>query len=72
MELIIGGGYSESIWDLAESLNKEEQLVEKIDCANEVFDAYAEKETEKYIPISAKEYENGILTVFLKGEKEYE
>lgn len=46
-------GYSESLLDFAEDLNKEEHLVEKINCASEVFDAYAEKEVEKYESVSA-------------------
>ena len=51
-------GYSESLWNFAEDLNKKEQLVEKINYAGEVFDAYAEKEVEKYWSVPAEEYEN--------------
>lgn len=46
-------GYSELLFDFAEDLNKEEHLVEKINYASEIFDAYAEKEVEKYESVSA-------------------
>lgn len=62
--------YSESLWNLAEDLNKEGQFVEKIDCANEVFDTYAEKEVEKYDPVSVEEYSNGMLAMFTEKKEE--
>lgn len=59
--------YSESIQNFAEDLNKEGLLGES---ADEVFDTYVEKEIEKYIQVSAKEYENGILAIFSEGGKD--
>lgn len=52
--------YSESLWDLAEDLNKKERFFkeDEFDYASDIFNAYAEKEVEKYWSVPAEEYEN--------------
>lgn len=59
------GRYSESLWNLAEGLNEEKYFFKKDEFvyASDIFNAYAEKETEKYESVSAEEYENGLASI---------
>lgn len=57
-------GYSESLWDFAEDLNKKEYFFKKDEphFASDIFNAYAKKEVEKYWSVPAEKYENWLAT----------